>query len=250
LKGLAGLAAVLLALAGGDPAPQETVERFFKAVDKKNAANAATLLHPEATMWKLGEEKPVAAGSAGFLDLFLGRFPEFPKWSTKLGERIATGPWVAVRERVTLERGEKPREALYLFQVREGKIRRAWSMEGDGEGGAEGATSLLVEKWNDRDLPRLLALFDAGASLYELPSGELLLSGEEALRERYEALFDEGAPGPYEVVERTSLSPWTVYRSRGTIEAGGPPGDSLTIFEERSGLVRRVWFLRLAPLSP
>jgi hypothetical protein len=243
---LTGLAVALLALAAGEPAPREAVERFFKALEKKDAASAAALVQSEATIAKLGEEKPFGAGSAAVVETFLDRFKEFPKWSTKLGERIASGPWVAAKERVTLESGEKPREALYLFQVREGEIRRVWTMEGDGEGAGEGAASLLVEKWNEHDLPRFIGLFEGGAGLFELPSGERLAAGEDELRDRFEKSFVEGTPR-IEVVERMSLSPWTVYRSRSAMEADAPVGEALTIFESRGGLVRRVWYLRSGP---
>jgi hypothetical protein len=243
LNGLVGAASLLLALAGGAPAPRETVEKFFKALEKKDAASASAFVHPEATIAKLGEEKPFGAGPAAVVETFLDRFKEFPKWSAKLGERIASGPWVAAKERVTLESGEKPRETLYLFQIREGKIRRVWTMEGDGEGGGEGAASLLVEKWNEHDLPRFIGLFEGGAGLFELPAGERLAAGEDELRDRFEKLFVEGTPR-IEVVERMSLSPWTVYRSRSAMEPDAPAGEALTIFESRGGLVRRVWYLR------
>jgi hypothetical protein len=243
----AGTAAVLAAraiLLAAGASEKETVERFFKALDKKDRAGAEALLHPEVTISKLGEEKPAAAGSAAVLDVFLGRFPEFPNWSTKLGERIAAGPWVAVRERAAMERGEKPHETLFLFQVRDGKIRRAWQMEGNGEGGGEGGASVLVEKWNERDLPRFIAAFEGGASLWELPSGERLAAGEDALRDRFEKAFEGETPLRIEVLEHMSLSPWVVYRSRGAMDTEPTSGESLTIFETRDDLVRRVWYPR------
>jgi len=247
-RAAAGLAALLLtpAILGGaaSVSEKEIVERFFKAVEKKDAAAASAFLHPEVTLTKLGDERPAAAGAAAVAQTFLERFPEFPNWSAKLGERIAMGPWVAVRERVALERGEKPRETLYLFQVREGKIRRAWKLEGDAEGEGEGAASLLVEKWNERDLPRFIGLFEGGASLRELPSDERLATGEDELRDRFERAFEPEKASRIEVTERLSLSPWTIYRARGTMDADAPPGESLMVIESRSGLVRRMWLVK------
>ncbi len=244
MKALVGAAVALLALAGGEPAPRETVERFFKALEKKDAAAAAALLHSEATLGKLGEESPLASGSGAVVESLLGRFREFPNWSVKVGERIAAGPWVAARERAFMERGEKPRETLFLFQVRDGKIRRAWRMDGDGEGGGEGGASVLVEKWNERDLPRFIATFEDGASLWELPSGERLAAGEDALRDRFEKAFEGETRLRIEVLEHMSLSPWVVYRSRGAMDAEPASGESLTVFETRDNLVRRVWYPR------
>lgn len=246
MSGVALRAAVLLVLAAADVAPREMVERFFKALDKRDAAAAGSLLHPEAALWRLGDEKLLAEGSVAFGEYLLARFQEFPKWSVKLGERIAAGSWVAARERAVIEPGEKPRETLFLFQVEKGAIRDAWLLEADAEGGGEGAAALLVEKWNDRDLPRFLALFDTGASLWELPSAQRLASGEEELRELYEKAFEEGPPTQYEVLGRMSLSPWVVYQGRGTMDIGAapPPAESLAVLQVRGGLVRRVWFAR------
>ena len=232
------------ALLAAGPSEKQTVEQFFKALGKKDRAAASALLHPEATLANLGEERPVAGGVGAVLDFLLGRFPEFPNWSATLGERIASGSWVGVRERVALEKGEKPREALFLFQVREGKIRRIWRMEGDGEGGGEGSAALLVEKWNEKDLPRFVGFFEGGAALMELPSGERIAAGEDDLRDRFEKSFDAGAAPKWEVLERMSLSPWVVYRSRGGMAPEPSSGDSLTVIETRGGLVRRIWFPR------
>ena len=240
----AGLVALL---AMGASSPPDVVPAFFKALDKHDAAAVAALLHPEAALWKLGEDRPAAFGPDAVREFYLGRFRDFPKWRTKAEGPIAAGAFVAVRERATPEPGERPRETLFLFEVREGVIRRVWAMEGQGDGGGEGAAALLVEKWNDRDLPRFLALFDDGASLWELPSGRRLATGEDALRARLEGSFEGSAHGRLEVTGRLSLPPWVVYRSRGLMDAEQPAGESLTIYEVADNLVRRVWYVREGP---
>jgi len=224
-------------------AEKDPIELFFRALDKRDRAAATAILHPEAALWKLGDEKPAAAGGSAILDLLLGRFPEFPKWSTKAAARIGMGPFAAVRERLTLEKGERPRETLYLLQVREGVIRRIWEMDASDEGGD---VSLLVEKWNARDLPRFLALFEDDAALFELPSGERLGAGEDAVRDRYEKVFENSEAPRLEVTEMMILPPWTIYRSRPSMDGEGAD-DTLTIFQARDNLVRRAWFVRVAP---
>lgn len=242
------LAAVLIALAAGSARPPfGVVAAFFKALDKRAAAAVAALLHPEASLWRLGEDRPVAFGPDAVREFFLSRFRDFPKWRTKAVNPIAAGAFVAVRERATPEPGERPRETLFLFEVRKGVIRRAWFMEGQGEAGGEGAAALLIEKWNDRDLPRFLALFDDGVSLWGLPSGQRLATGQDALRTRLEGAFEESTPRRVEVTGRLSLPPWVVYRSRGVPDVEQPEGDCLTVFEARDNLVRRVWYVREAP---
>jgi hypothetical protein len=232
---------ILLASLHARAAEKDPIEVFFRALDKRDRAAASAALHPEAMLWKLGEEKPSAAGGSAVLDLLLGRFPEFPKWSSKVAARIGAGAFAAVRERVTLEKGERPRETLFLFQVRQGAIRRIWEMDALEEGGD---VSLLVEKWNARDLPRFLALFEGDVTFFELPSGERLGSGEDAVRERYEKVLENADAPRLEVTERMSLPPWTIYRSRPSMDGEGGD-DALTIFQTRDNLVRRVWFVRV-----
>lgn len=226
-------------------AEKDPIELFFRALDKRDRAAATSVLHPEAVLWKLGDEKPAAVGADSVRDLLLGRFPEFPKWSTKAAARIGASSFAAVRERLILEKGERPRETLFLFQVRQNAIRRIWEMDASDEGG-EGAASLLVEKWNERDLPRFLALFDADISFGELPSGEKLGSGEDAVRDRYEKVFESGDGPRLEITERMSLAPWTIYHSRPSMDGEGGE-DGLTIFQTRDSSVRRVWFVRGGP---
>jgi hypothetical protein len=236
--------AILLAFLGADAGPRETIERLFKAVEKRDGPAIEALVTTSASLWKPGADKPLAEGPAGLRQFFLGRFPEFPNWSSKLGERFAAGSWVAARERAAMERGEKPKETLFLFQFEKGMIADAWVMDGDGEGGGEGGASLMVEKWNERDMPRWVALFDPGASIFELPSGRRLAAGEDEIRDLYETSFDEGKAARYEVLDRLSLSPWVFYRAKGTMDSVPATGETLTLFEVRGGLVRRVWFAR------
>ena len=118
-----------------------------------------------------------------------------------------------------------------------------WEMDALEEGGD---VSLLVEKWNARDLPRFLALFEGDVTFFELPSGERLGSGEDAVRERYEKVFENADSPRLEVTERMSLPPWTIYRSRPSMDGEGGD-DALTIFQTRDNLVRRVWFVRVGP---
>ena len=189
-------------------AEKDPIEVFFRALDKRDRPAASTVLHHEAMLWKLGEEKPAAAGGSAVLDLLLARFPEFPKWSSKIAARIGAGAFAAVKE--------------------------------------GGDVSLLVEKWNARDLPRFLALFEGDVTFFELPSGERLGSGEDAVRERYEKVFENADSPRLEVTERMSLPPWTIYRSRPSMDGEGGD-DALTIFQTRDNLVRRVWFVRVGP---
>ena len=157
------------------------------------------------------------------------------------------GAWIGVQEKLVLEPGEPARDTLLIFEVVEGTIRRLWAMKGDESGdeltGGEGRVGLSIEKWNDKDLPRLLATYNEGAVLYDLATGQRLAAGEEALRDRFEKTFETSPHFRVEVLQRMAVGPWVVYRERAVIGAADERVDSIAIYQVRDGLIRRVWFL-------
>jgi hypothetical protein len=247
----AGVALALLGgtpLLGGERSPEQVVRSFFKAYDRRDAEAMAALLQTDAALWKLGEERPAVSGREGFRRLFLERFREHPKARAKIAESMELGGWIVVREKTTLEPGEPARDRLSAFEVAGGAIRREWVLEGaSGEedfGGGEGRVALQIEKYNEKDLPRLLATYDEGATLYLLSTGERLAAGEEALREHFEKIFEESPRLRTEVLQRMALGSWVVYRERTVMGADDRRVESIVIYEVRDDLIRRVWFAR------
>ena len=240
------LCAGALVFAAADSA--ETIVRaFFQALDKRDAKAMMALLPSDAGLRRLGDDRPLANGREAFAAYLQSRFREFPNWRTKIAETMANGSWVVSRERVTLEKGERPRETLWAFEVPEGRVRRAWALEASAEGeegiGGEGPVALQIEKWNAKDLPRLLATYDEGATVVVLATGERLASGEEALRDRFERIFESSPHLRTEVLQRMSLGPWVAYRERTVSGPDDRKTDGIAVYEVRDGLVRRVWLL-------
>ncbi len=245
------LAAVTVGVHGATPAaqpsPEDAVKAFYKAYDRHDVDALASGFDEGAALWMLGDEKPVFQGREGLRRLFLGRFRDHPKAKAKLADRMALGPWVVVRELPTLEPGEPAPAKLAIFEVAGGAISRIWVMEAGGEEGGiggEGTVALQVEKWNEKDLPRLLTAYDPGAALFLLSTGQRLAAGEDALRERFEKIFDTSPRLHAEVLQRLSLGPWVAYRQRAVTGPDSEREDSIAIYEVRDGLIRRVWLLR------
>lgn len=243
-RAAAGLAVWLVTAGalGAPPSPKSTVEKLLKAYNKHDAEAAAATLQADAGIWKPGAEKPEASGHDAIRQFFLDQFREHPKIRSEITKWIELGTWIAVREKTTPEPGEPSRDALLVLDVPEGSIRRVWTMKAgeDDALGGEGAVGLQIEKYNERDLPRLMAIYDEGATISRLSNGERLAAGEDALRERFEKAFD-GAPGRIEVRQRTSLGPWVVYLQRLVPPPPDGSGESLVIYEVRDNLIRRVW---------
>jgi len=240
-----GSAARLLA---ADPSPREVVERSVKAYNKHDGEAIAGLFEADATLWNLGEGKPTASGRDGVRQLFLAQFHDHPEARTKAAQVIELGPWVAVQQKTTLEPGGSPRDALAIYEVLGGRIRRAWRLTGQAEeemsGGGEGPVALSIEKWNEGDLPRLMATYDEGATISLLANGERLAAGEDALRDRFEKAIAGGTRRRIEVLQRMAAPPWVVYRERIAPRPEGESGDSISIYEVRDNLIRRVWIAR------
>lgn len=236
-------------LSAGGQSPREILERFFKAYNRHEADAIAPLFQADAALWRLGEERPAVSGREGLRQFFQDEFREHPKAKAKAVERMELAAWIAVLQKTTLEPGEPARETLVVFEIAGGLIRRLWVAErglemGEEPGGGEGVVAIQVEKWNQRDLPRFLAAYDPGASLFLLSTGERLAAGEEALRERYETIFESNPHLHEEVLQRIALGPWVAYRERVVMNPEDGPMESIAIYEVRDSLIRRVWFLR------
>ncbi len=224
------------------PSPRGIVDQLLKAYNRHDAEAAAATFGPDAEIWKPGAEKPEASGRDGIRQFFADQFRDHPKIHSEITQRIELGTWIAVREKTTPEPGEPPRDALLVFDVSEGTIRRAWTMKADEDDalGGEGAVGLQIEKYNERDLPRLIATYDERATISRLSTGERLAAGEDALRERFEKAFD-GAPERIEVRQRMALGPWVVYLQRLVPPPRDGSAESLVIYEVRDNVIRRVW---------
>lgn len=224
------------------PSPRVIVDQLLKAYNRHDAEAAAATFGPAGEIWKPGSEKPEASGRDGIREFFTAQFRDHPKIHSEITQRIELGTWIAVRERTAPEPGEPPRDSLLVLDVAEGTIRRAWTMKADEDDavGGEGAAGLQIEKYNERDLPRLMATYDEGATISRLSTGERLAAGEDALRERLEKAFD-GPPERIEVRQHMGLGPWVVYLQRLVPPPRDGSAESLVVYEVRDNVIRRVW---------
>ena len=230
------------------PDPERIVRDYFKACDRRNADAAAALVSADAAFGNLGDDKPAARGRDAVRAALSERWKDHPEARVKLVDAIAVGSYVAALEARTLEPGEPPKRILTLFSIGDGAIRRIWDLpaESDEPGGltGEGTAGLAVEKWNDRDLPRLIALYEETAAIYELPLPDPVASGEDALRERFEKTWEAGGGARLEVTRRLAAGPWVIYLTRGVLDPDGKPAETLAIYQIRDGRIRRLWLAR------
>ena len=109
---------------------------------------------------------------------------------------------------------------------------------------AEAAVARQIEKWNEGDLPRLIATYDEGAVIFDLATGERLASGEDALRDRFEKVLEESPKYHVEVRKRLSLGPWAVYLERALVGPSRNPVETIAVYRVHDDRIRRVWIGR------
>jgi hypothetical protein len=112
----------------GDTTPVKVVEqaetafyaRDVQALMSYYASNSESYVLAKGDSAGTGPEtkEMMRAGIAAF-------FKKFPKQHGKVLSSIEHGPYV-VREYISEDEGRPPRKALWVYEVRGGKIRRAW----------------------------------------------------------------------------------------------------------------------------
>jgi len=112
------------------PSPLSVVQR---QLDAYNAKDLATLLAVYAEDAELYEHPTtlLAKGTAALRERFAVRFGE-PNLHARLLNRIATGSFVIDQELVvrTFPEGPGTQELTMIYEVRDGHIKRAWSILG------------------------------------------------------------------------------------------------------------------------
>jgi hypothetical protein len=111
-------------------APEAVVQRQLDAYNARDVAALLAIYADDAEMFE-HPSKLLARGSAGLGERFQARFQE-PNLHAQLLKRIVMGDWVIDHERVTRTFPEGPGtvELVMIYEVKAGKIARAWVIAG------------------------------------------------------------------------------------------------------------------------
>lgn len=123
------LFAPLLVAAGPEaPGPEAVVQKQIEAFNAHDleAFLAAFAEDLEASDLPGGQGPP--AGKARQRELYAERFRRNPDLRASVLDRIVSGPFVVQRERISGRVGKAPLEALVVYQVERGRIRRMWTL--------------------------------------------------------------------------------------------------------------------------
>lgn len=117
------------------PTPADPLgDEAAAVVDRQNAAynrhdiEAFLATYADSvSVEQLGDTLPVV-GKPKLRESTQAWFAEAPGARTEVVERMVLGPFVVDRQRVTVGSGEQPLDAIGIYEVREGLIRRVWSI--------------------------------------------------------------------------------------------------------------------------
>mgnify|MGYP000894065361 CR=1 FL=1 len=86
--------------------------------------------HPEVELFVHGEATPFLKGQAALRETYSKMFKASPRLNCVVARRIVAGDFVIDEERVTGLRDGPPVHAVAIYEVRLGKIVRAWFIRG------------------------------------------------------------------------------------------------------------------------
>lgn len=105
--------------------PDLIVQRQFDAYNRHDADGVVAAFAPDAEVRTLGDTA-VKRGRAVLRADFAEAFRKAPKVQATLLSRMVNGSFVVDHERVTGVPGDKTIEAIGIYEVRDGAIRRVW----------------------------------------------------------------------------------------------------------------------------
>ncbi len=100
-----------------------------------------------------------------------------------------------------------------------------------------------VDAYNARDLDLFLSFYSEDAVLVRHPSGEVVASGIEKMRDIYAGLFKRAPELNCRVLSRTTTGNMVIDHELVTGIEGRPYLHAVAIYEVKGGLITNVWFL-------
>ncbi len=107
-----------------------------------------------------------------------------------------------------------------------------------------GAAQRQLDAYNARDLDAFLAAYTPECTVRAFPSGEVLMQGQDAMRERYGALFANHPDLSCHLLSRVVHEHVAIDHEEVTGLREGETVYAVAMYEVRDGLIHNVWFVR------
>lgn len=110
------------------PGPEQVVQKQIEAFNAHDleAFLAVFAEDLEAADLPRGQSAPMA--KARLRELYAARFRANPELKAGVRERIVSGAFVIQREIISGRAGKPPLDAVVVYQVEDGRIRRMWTL--------------------------------------------------------------------------------------------------------------------------
>jgi hypothetical protein len=100
-----------------------------------------------------------------------------------------------------------------------------------------------LDTFNTHDLEGFLPVFADDVEIRSLTSGEVVLRGMGAFRERYESYFASNPAAHAELAGRLVLGRFVIDHERIALDAGPPTSEALAVYEVEGDRIARMWFI-------
>lgn len=117
-------------------------------------------------------------------------------------------------------------------------------METRAELAAIGTIRRQLEAYNRHDAAGFAACYDPAADIHDLRTGEIILTGRQAIQTRFAKRFEQTGLR-VEIAGRMVLHGLIVDSEKIFSDAASEPAEALVIYEIQDGLIRRSWIYRI-----
>jgi hypothetical protein len=104
----------------------------------------------------------------------------------------------------------------------------------------------LVDAYNARNMDGILKAYSPDSVAYALPSGEVILTGHDAIRKKFARILEPNVNLKVVIVSRIVDGKFVIDKEKISGTSDGKPVEffGTVIYEITDGLIRREWYLR------
>ena len=110
----------------------------------------------------------------------------------------------------------------------------------------EQVAQALVDAYNARNMDGILNAYSPESTAYELPSGNVILKGHDAIRKKFSRIMQPNVSLKVEIIKRIVDGKFIIDLEKITGTADGKPQEfyGTVIYEIADGVIVREWYLR------
>jgi len=100
-----------------------------------------------------------------------------------------------------------------------------------------------LDAYNSHDIEAFLNAYSEDCEIYNQSTGEIMMKGHDAMRERYGKMFNERPKLYADLIKRMTLGNFAIDQEEVTI-SDTEHSQAIAIYEVKDNLIRKVWFIK------